>query len=66
MYFFLLAVALVSLYSAPNLQEFSDWSTPVSLGPPLNTPLAEIAPFISRDGLSLNFFRTAFTNVLNK
>lgn len=59
MYFFLVAVALVPLFSAQNPQEFSEWSTPVSLGPPLNTALAEIAPFISRDGLSLYFVRTA-------
>jgi hypothetical protein len=57
--YFLLAVALVPLFSAQNPQEFSDWSTPVSLGPPVNTPLAEIAPFISRDGLSLYYVRTA-------
>ena len=56
------AVALMpfpSLFSAQDPPEFSDWSAPVNLGPPVNTPLAEIAPFISRDGLSLYFVRTA-------
>jgi WD40-like Beta Propeller Repeat len=57
-----LAVALVplpSLVSAQDPQFFSDWSAPVNLGPPVNTALAEIAPFISKDELSLYFVRTA-------
>jgi Tol biopolymer transport system component len=57
-----LAVALVplpSLVSARDPQVFSDWSAPVPLGPPVNTALAEMAPVISKDGLSLYFVRTA-------
>lgn len=38
-------------------QQFSDWSTPVNLGPPVNSTLAEVGAFISRDGLSLYFGR---------
>lgn len=40
-------------------QEFSDWSAPVNIGPPINTALAEIAPCLSKDGLSLYYVRTA-------
>lgn len=57
-----LAVVLVplpSLFSATDQQEFSDWSAPVNLGPPVNTALNEIAPVISKDGLSIYFVRGA-------
>lgn len=50
-------VALGSLISAQDPQEFSEWSAPVNLGPPVNTTFAEIAPFISRKGLSLYHVR---------
>ncbi len=36
--------------------QFSDWSAPVNLGPVVNTNFAELAPSISKDGLSLYFF----------
>ena len=52
-------VPLTSLFSAQDPQEFSGWSAPVSLGPPVNTVVAEIAPCISKDGLSLDFVRGA-------
>ena len=52
-------VALESRFSAQDPQEFSEWSAPINLGPPVNTTLAEIAPFISNDGLSLYFVRAA-------
>ena len=32
---------------------WSEWSTPVNLGPPINTSFAENHPFLSKDGLSL-------------
>jgi len=35
--------------------QFSDWSAPVNLGPPVNSAFAELNPFISKDGLSLYF-----------
>jgi hypothetical protein len=34
---------------------FSDWSTPVNLGPVINSPSIEQHPAISKDGLSLYF-----------
>jgi len=58
--YFVLAVTLIPLaspISAQDPQEFSDWSAPVNLGPPVNTIFAEIAPFISKDGLSLYHVR---------
>jgi hypothetical protein len=36
-------------------QRFSDWSPPVNLGAPVNSPFAENAPEMSKDGLSLYF-----------
>ena len=55
----LTAVPLASLFSAQDPEDFSDWSPPVNIGPPINTNLAEIAPALSKDGLSLYFVRTA-------
>jgi hypothetical protein len=52
----LTAVPLAALFSAQDPQEFSDWSAPVNIGPSVNTNLAEIAPFLSKDGLS--FYRS--------
>jgi hypothetical protein len=53
---------LPSAPAAPALQlasdaapRFSAWSTPVSLGPIVNSAFADWAPFISKDGLSLYF-----------
>lgn len=34
---------------------WSDWQAPVNLGAPVNSPLADMNPAISRDGLSLYF-----------
>jgi hypothetical protein len=55
----LTAVPLASVFSAQEPPTFSDWSAPVNIGPPVNTNLAEIAPVLSTDGLSLYFVRTA-------
>lgn len=54
-------LALVTLSMAPPraISQFDDWSLPVNIGPPINTALAETAPCISRNGLSLYFVRTA-------
>jgi Tol biopolymer transport system component len=49
----------LALFSAQDPQDFSDWSPPVNIGPPVNSNLAEIAPVLSKDGLSLYFVRTA-------
>src|SRR5216117_1200369 len=36
--------------------QFSAWSAPVNLGPVVNSGSGELAPSISKDGLSLYFF----------
>jgi Tol biopolymer transport system component len=36
----------------------ADWSTPVNLGPVVNSPFSESGPAVSRDGLSLYFAST--------
>jgi hypothetical protein len=47
--------AMVSLVGAYG-QRWSDWSVPANLGPPVNTEFDELAPTITKDGLSLYFF----------
>lgn len=39
-------------------QKFTDWSTPVNLGPTINSTANEVAPALSRDGRSLYFTST--------
>ena len=53
--FFCLLLAL----AGQTPQGFSDWSSPVNIGAPINTALAEMAPSLSKDGLSLYYVRTA-------
>ncbi len=48
-------VFLVGLSSFAYGQQFSDWTAPVNLGPPVNTPLPDAQPFVTKDGLSLYF-----------
>ena len=52
-------VCLVGLLSAfvraDDPEQFSDWTTPVNLGLPVNHTTGDFLPFISRDGLSLYF-----------
>ncbi len=48
----LVALIASSLSAAPD---FSDWSTPVNIGPIVNSTFAEGGPAISKDGLSLYF-----------
>src|SRR2546425_2040013 len=54
----LMGVAL-ALFAVSNpvagSPKFSGWSTPVNLGPVINSVLRENGPAISRDGLSLYF-----------
>ena len=38
--------------------QFSDWSAPANVGPPVNTESNEAGPFISKDGLTLYFNST--------
>ena len=55
---FAAAVALVSaLRPAQGQAEFSEWSLPVNLGAPINTPGTEVGPHISRNGSSLFHLR---------
>jgi hypothetical protein len=39
----------------PRRSRFSGWSAPTNVGPPVNTPLAEQAPGLSKDGRTLYF-----------
>ena len=54
-----LASLVVALARTDNdtkdMPQFSDWSAPVNVGPPVNSAFAEMNPFISKDGLSLYF-----------
>jgi Tol biopolymer transport system component len=51
-----LALGLVILFAAGALaQHFSEWSTPVSLGPPVNTEFFEVCHCVTKTGLSLYF-----------
>lgn len=55
------ASLLLAFLSLPGRspQQFSDWSVPSNIGPPIATALAEMAPCLSKDGLSLYYVRTA-------
>ena len=56
---FAVAVALVSaLKPAQGQAEFSEWSLPVNLGAPVNTPGTEVGPHISKNGWSLLHLRS--------
>lgn len=49
-------IASAVLVPANADDQFSDWSAPANLGPVLNTNFGEVAPSISKNGLSLYFF----------
>ena len=49
-----LSVLTIQLPSA-SAQNYSDWSTPISLGPVINSSASDQGPAISKDGLSLYF-----------
>jgi Tol biopolymer transport system component len=53
------ALVMLSVARPGASPEFYDWSLPINIGPPVNTPLPETAPFISRNGRSLYFVRSA-------
>jgi hypothetical protein len=49
-------VAIVMTYAlSARAQKYSDWSTPVNLGPIVNSPSSETQMGVSKDGLSLYF-----------
>ena len=41
-----------------HAQKYSDWSAPINLGPTVNSAFADLAPVISKEGLSLYFTST--------
>jgi hypothetical protein len=50
------ALVLVSAFTASSgVQKYSDWSTPINLGPTVNSTSMDRGPAISKDGLSLYF-----------
>jgi len=50
------AIVLVSAFTAPSrAQKYSDWSTPINLGPNVNSTSMDRGPAISKDELSLYF-----------
>jgi hypothetical protein len=50
------AIVLVSAFTASSrAQKYSDWSTPINLGPNVNSTSMDRGPAISKDGLSLYF-----------
>jgi len=51
-------VLVSTLASSAHGPRHSDWSTPVNLGPLVNSPFSESGPAISKDGLSLYFAST--------
>ena len=51
-------LALTALLLSAQDQQFTDWAAPLNIGPSVNTTLAEIGPFLSKDGLSLYYTRT--------
>jgi Tol biopolymer transport system component len=46
------------IYSASRSSVFDDWSTPVNLGPGVNSAGAESRPWLSWDGTTLYFGTT--------
>ena len=51
-----LAIAPLASLAAEDAPRYSDWSTPVNLGAPVNTSFIDQGADISRDGLSLYYF----------
>ena len=50
------AIVLVWAFTASSrAQRYSDWSAPINLGPTVNSAFNDLAPAISKDGLSLYF-----------
>jgi len=50
--------------TAANAQ-FTDWSPPENVGPPVNTTTGEFGPFLSKDGLTLFFGRGGSPTVID-
>lgn len=54
-----LVVLGLAVYSPEAAPQFSAWSEPDNLGPPVNSPFGEQGPAIAQDGLSLYFHGSA-------
>jgi len=48
-------MAVFTTFAVAAAPRFSDWSAPQNLGPTVNSTSSDIAPAISKDGLSLYF-----------
>ena len=54
-----IATLLIWVFTASSgAQKYSEWSTPINLGPIVNSTATDRAPAISKDGLSLYFAST--------
>jgi len=55
----LLLTGILAVQSSPQMRpKYSEWSTPVNMGYPVNTGEHDVQPSISKDGLSLYFVRS--------
>jgi hypothetical protein len=55
----LLSTCLFAVQSSPQMRPmYSEWSTPVNMGSPINTAGHDVQPSISKNGLSLYFVRS--------
>ncbi len=54
-------LALAGVLHAEDVPQYTDWGTPVPLGPAINTPYMDSCVSISKDGLTLFFSSTRHT-----
>src|SRR5437879_11964426 len=57
-----LAIAPLASLAAEDAPRYSDWSTPVNLGAPVNTSFIDQGAHISKDGCSLDYFCGDYPN----
>ncbi len=50
-----LALVLTAIVTPASAKDHSEWSTPINVGPVVNTSNLESCPFVTKDGLSLYF-----------
>jgi hypothetical protein len=51
----IILISLVSTSSVTAAPDYSEWSAPINLGPVVNSGFNDLAPALSKDGLSLYF-----------
>ena len=57
-FFSMCLLTLAAMFSATAYaQQFSDWSVPENVGPPVNSAELDAQPFVTKDGLSMYFVR---------